>query len=92
MNLEMVMPVSRTSSRSPITGKRAARCPFGERYLHSFPPNATNPTHPSPIIKAQGINQQLQKEILGLNAEVARMQNLNEKVSLNKLNTPPQVC
>ena len=39
-------------------------------------------------MQLEKLNQQLQKKILGLNAEIARLQNLNEKISLNNTNTP----
>jgi len=39
-------------------------------------------------VQLEKLNQQLQKKILGLNAEIARLQNLNEKISLNNANTP----
>jgi hypothetical protein len=39
------------------------------------------------IVQLEKLNQQLQKKILGLNAEISRLQNLNEKISLNA-NTP----
>jgi hypothetical protein len=39
-------------------------------------------------VQLEKLNQQLQKKILGLNAEIARLQNLNEKISLNNTNTP----
>jgi hypothetical protein len=90
MNLEMVMLVSKTSSPCPI--KRAARCPFWREvlsFLSSLNPSliylqsATN--H---IVQLEKLNQQLQKKILGLNAEISRLQNLNEKISLNNANTP----
>ncbi|KAH9968679.1 hypothetical protein BC827DRAFT_272485 [Russula dissimulans] len=40
------------------------------------------------IVQLEKLNQQLQKKLLGLNAEIARLQNLNEKISLNNANTP----
>ncbi|KAH9178842.1 hypothetical protein EDB89DRAFT_2063761 [Lactarius sanguifluus] len=40
------------------------------------------------IVQLEKLNQQLQKKIQGLNAEIARLQNLNEKISLNNTNTP----
>jgi hypothetical protein len=39
-------------------------------------------------VQLEKLNQQLQKKILGLNAEISRLQNLNEKISLNNTNTP----
>jgi hypothetical protein len=90
MNLEMVMPVSRMFFQCPI--KRAARSPFWREVFflssyHEYPliylRSATN--H---IVQLEKLNQQLQKKILGLNAEISRLQNLNEKISLNNANTP----
>jgi hypothetical protein len=40
------------------------------------------------IVQLEKLNQQLQKKIQGLNAEISRLQNLNEKISLNNANTP----
>ncbi|KAF8273022.1 hypothetical protein EI94DRAFT_1565138 [Lactarius quietus] len=40
------------------------------------------------IVQLEKLNQQLQKKIQGLNAEIARLQNLNEKISLNNANSP----
>jgi hypothetical protein len=40
------------------------------------------------IVQLEKLNQQLQKKIQGLNAEISRLQNLNEKISLNNTNTP----
>jgi len=43
------------------------------------------------IVQLEKLNQQLQKKILGLNAEIARLQNLNEKISLNASTPSPGV-
>ena len=81
----------------PVSNQKSSKVSLLERGINYFFPLhivATNRDScvrqlaTNHIVQLEKLNQQLQKKILGLNAEIARLQNLNEKISLNNANTP----
>jgi hypothetical protein len=82
--LKDVLPVSnQKSSKVSLLERGMVWGPSSWQLSPNFIYPATN--H---IVQLEKLNQQLQKKIQGLNSEIARLQNLNEKISLNNANTP----
>ena len=77
----------------PVSNQKSSKVSLLERgIIFSFHPLNPSLIHlqsaTNHIVQLEKLNQQLQKKILGLNAEISRLQNLNEKISLNNANTP----
>ena len=83
--LKDVLPVSNQKSSKVSLLERGIIFPFIASTTPSLIHLQSATNH---IVQLEKLNQQLQKKILGLNAEIARLQNLNEKISLNNTNTP----